>query len=184
MATLLLLAAVPHGRAQTVATGTFTGVSVGGGEFEYTITLNNVGSTPIETFWNAWVPGKDFMAVSPTDIVSPSGWTDAITGGGGSDGFAIQWKTSTAPLAEDTSLNFSFESTVAPSDMAGDSVFYPSIPVETSFVYSGQPFSGTSDDFVVQPAAVPEPSTWGLIGCGTAAVFVAGSRRRRVTIAS
>jgi len=57
--------------------------------FNYTLTLNNSAASTanIETFWFSWVPGQDFMAVSPTNIVAPSGWTDAITHAGSGDGY-------------------------------------------------------------------------------------------------
>ena len=50
-------------------------------------------------FWYSWVPGEDFMPVSPTNITSPTGWTEMVTNAGSLDGFAIQWTTSSAPLA-------------------------------------------------------------------------------------
>jgi len=182
LALLLILGAarVIHAASPPTATAQFTDTSLGGGEFDYQITLMNTGTTTIGTFWNAWVPGKDFMAVSPTNIISPTNWSAAITNGGGSDGFAIQWTTSTADLQPDNSLQFSFESTVNPSAMEGDSTFYPTTPVETSFAYSGAPFSDSGDEFVVQPAAsVPEPGSWALGSAGALCVFAAAMRRRR-----
>jgi hypothetical protein len=140
---------VPAGPPTALASAQFTDLSVGGGEFKYTITLENTGTTTIGTFWNAWVPGEDFMAVPPADIVSPSGWNEKITGGGASDGYAIQWTSTTALLAAGQSLQFSFESTVKPSLMEKDSVFYDGTPVETSFVYTGAPFSDPGYQFVV-----------------------------------
>jgi hypothetical protein len=135
--------------ATALATAQFTDASVGGGEFKYTVTLENTGTTSIGTFWYAWVPGEDFMAVVPTNIVSPAGWNEKITGGGAGDGYAIQWKSTTDPLAAGQSLQFSFESTVKPSLMEKDSVFYHGTPVETSFVYTGAPFSDPGYQFVV-----------------------------------
>src|SRR6202453_440166 len=69
---LVVLGATHATRAQTpAASAQFTDTPLGGGEFEYNITLQNIGTPNIGTFWNAWVPGEDFMAVSPTDIVPP-----------------------------------------------------------------------------------------------------------------
>jgi len=36
------------------------------------------------------VPAEDFMPVSPTNIVSPAGWTEIVTHAGAGDGYAIQ----------------------------------------------------------------------------------------------
>ena len=165
-----------HALATPLAMAQFTDISLGGGEFQYDLTLQDTGTTAIGTFWNAWVPGKDFMAVSPTDIDSPTGWTEIVTHGGASDGYAIQWTTSSALLEPGNSVSFSFESTVAPAAMEGDSVFYPTTPVETTFVYSGAPFSDAGDQFIVEPASVPEPSEWGLCGIGAICILTMSGR--------
>jgi hypothetical protein len=154
---LFLLGAICAGHAQTTATAIIANTPLGGGLFQYTITLSNTGTTGIQTFWFSWVPGQDFMATHPTTIGSPTGWTNIITGGGPSDGFAIQWKTSTNALAANAQLTFSFQSTDTPAAIAANSTFHPTTPVGTSFVYSGLPFSGTSDQFVVQPAPTITP---------------------------
>jgi hypothetical protein len=145
----LLTGAAGMAQAATKASGTISNVDLGGGVFRYTITLTNVGTTAVKTLWFAWVPGQDYLATSPTNIVSPAGWSAIITGGAPGDGYAIQWTTSSAPLAPGASLDYSFESTDTPTMIAGNSVFFPSTPVGTSFVYEGAPFSGGSSEFVV-----------------------------------
>ena len=35
------------------------------GDYRYTITLKDTGTTPIGTFWFAWVPGEDFLPSKP-----------------------------------------------------------------------------------------------------------------------
>ena len=119
------------------------------------------------------------MAVSPTGIVSP-GWTANITNTGGSDGFAIQWIASSSvnDVAPGSSMDFSFDSTATPAAMAGDSVFFPTFPVDTSFVYSGAPFSDAGDQFVVQ--TVPEPSVWVLMLGGLGLLAFLHLRTRRM----
>ena len=154
---LFLSFLVSNGSAATLAaTGQIRNTSLGGGLYNYTITLNNTGTGGLETFWFAWVPGENFLATNPTNIVSPTNWSANITHGGAGDGYGIQWLTSTAPLAAGSSLNFSFQSTDIPTAVAGNSVFYPTTPVGTSFIYSGGPFSDSGYQFVV--ASVPEPS--------------------------
>jgi hypothetical protein len=72
-----------------IATATLTQSSLGGGEFQYNLTLNDIGSTTLGTYWFSWTPGDNFMPVDPTNIVSPTGWQDLVTTGGPSGGYAI-----------------------------------------------------------------------------------------------
>jgi hypothetical protein len=129
-----------------------------GADFNYSITLTNSASstTQIGTFWFAWVPGKDFLATSPISETAPTGWSDTVTNGGATDGFAIQFVAGSDgtvdTIAPGSSMNFSFVSADTPAEIMGDSVFYPGTPVLTSFVYGGAPLSATSDQFVVTPA--------------------------------
>lgn len=172
-AACLCLLAAATGRAATLASATLVSTPLSAGAFDYTITLDNIGTTPIETFWYAWTPGEDYLATSPAPKL-PSGWTATITGGTPGDGFAIEWTTTSAPLAAGSSLNFQFDSTDTPAEIAGDSVFFPGTPVGTSFVYQGGPFAGGSDQFVVQ--SVPEPSTTSAFAIG---LLFLGWRRLR-----
>ena len=99
------------------------------------------------TFCFAWVPGKDFLGTSPTGIISPAGWKDAVTHAGSTDGYAIQWVALSA--ASDVSPSgtlrgFSFTGTDAPAAIFGNSIFFPSTPVLTSFVYAGFEFAPTT----------------------------------------
>ena len=163
---LLALGTAATGQAQTIAANAeISGVAAGVG-YDYTITLNNTGgsTSPIETFWFGWVPGEDFLPTSPTSVTPPTGWTDAITHMSAGDGYAIQYVTSTAPISPGSSQTFSFESADSPAAINGNSPFYPSTPVGTSFLYEGAPFSGASEQFVVQPA--PEPSSVAIIMLG------------------
>jgi hypothetical protein len=175
-----MLGATHNSQAQTVATAEINDTPLGGGVYDYSIILTDTGSTPIETFWFSWIPGADFLLTKPTNIVSPTDWTANITGSdNASDGNAIQWVTpassTTAPLDPGDSLTFSFDSTDTPAAIAGDSVYGANPPVGTSFVYSGAPFSGTSDEFIVQ--SVPEPSSLDLLVVGMLGVCCLGWRR-------
>jgi hypothetical protein len=139
------------------------------GVFDYTITLKNSSSSPasIGTFWYAWtaVPFYDFLHTSPLSVTNPTGWTDTITNIGSTDGYAIEWVSSSSSnnVPIDGSLTYKFTSTDTPASVNGDSFFYPTIPVGTSFVYSGGPFSDAGEQFVLTAAptvsSVPEPST-------------------------
>jgi len=153
-------------QAQTPSgTATFTDTPVGP-DYDYTITLHNTGTTTIETFWFAWVPGENFMATSPIGTpAGPSGWTANPSNGGAGDGWGIDFSTSTAPLNPGNSATFQFESADTPAQMAANSTFHPSSPVGTSTLYSGAAFASPSQSIVVTP--VPEPSSLGLLllGC-------------------
>jgi hypothetical protein len=174
-------ALISNVRAGDAATATISDTSLGGGEFNYSITLKDTGTGNLGTFWYSWVPGEDFMPVSPTNIVAPTGWTDLITNAGSGDGFAIQFVSSSAPLTPGATDTFTFTSTATPAQIAGDSPFHSTMPVDTAFVYSGAPFSDAG--FQLEVAAVPEPSSVALAACGG---LVIGwmARRRRTTSAS
>jgi hypothetical protein len=148
---------------------------------DYSITLNNTGTTTVGTFWFGWVPGAGFLSVTPTDIGTPAGWTEMTTNGGA----AIQFVTST-PLAAGSSLSgFTFDSTETPAELlsaftgtgigSGD-------PQSTAFVYAGAPLVGAGDQFVVTAAtptaATPEPTTMLLTLTGLVLVAMAGSMKR------
>ncbi len=62
-------------RGGDAASGLISSQDLGGGEFDYTIKLTNTGTNNLETFWFGWVPGQDFLPVSPTNIVSPANWS-------------------------------------------------------------------------------------------------------------
>src|SRR5215472_4073585 len=56
------------------ATALISSQPAGGGLFNYTLTLNNLASStsPIETFWFAWLPnGDNFLPSSPTSAQAP-----------------------------------------------------------------------------------------------------------------
>jgi hypothetical protein len=131
--------------------------------FDYSITLSNSSSStdPIGTFWFAWVPGKDFLPTNPSDITTPTGWTEKVTHGGTTDGYAIQFVAGAgSALAAGSSLSgFGFKSADTPRELAGNSPFYSTFSATTSFVYNGAPFSADSEQFVASVSSVPEPSS-------------------------
>ena len=158
------------------ADATFTDSMVSPGVYQYDLTLNNTGSTTIGTFWFSWVPGLGFMTVTPTDIVSPAGWTPAITNSGAS----IQFVDSGTLLAAGSSLSgFEFDSTLTPAELEAPSASNPADPVATSFVYIAAPFGDPGFQLVATPAqsAVPEPGTILLTAAGIGLAFWA----RRIT---
>ena len=171
--------------ASEAASATFSSTQLSPSSWQYSLTLDDSGTTDVGTFWFAWVPGKDFMSTAPSGIVDPAGWTAITTHAGATDGYAIQWKAgSGALLAPGQSLSgFMFDSSMSPAQMMGDSPFFPTTPVTTTFVYQGAPFSDAGVEFTVQAAAVPEPSSLALTGLGALLVGAGVARRRRARMA-
>ena len=105
---------------------------------------------------------------------------NAITHGGSSDGYAIQWIASSAasdiPIGGSLS-GFGFTTTDSPSAIQGDSAFYPGTPALTTFAYSVGPFSDAGTEFVVAPAAVPEPGSVAVALVPVALLLLRRSRR-------
>ncbi len=170
-------------RAAELASATLSSTQTSPTTWLYSIQLNDTGTTNIGTFWFSWIPGEDFMGSVPTDVSSPAGWNDNITHGGASDGYAIQWLAGggDAITPGGSLAGFSFESSVSPAAIAGNSPFFPSTPELTSFIYSAGPFSDAGFSFTVQelssPSA-PEPGSivMAAIGAALLGLFV----RRRI----
>ncbi|MEJ0000751.1 MAG: hypothetical protein WDO13_17230 [Verrucomicrobiota bacterium] len=82
-----------------------------------------------------------------------------------------------APLTPDSTLTFSFESSLTPQQLDGNSPLFPSDPELTAFVYSGAPFSDAGDKIVVvdETDAAPEPSSAAL---GAVAALALGAAFR------
>jgi hypothetical protein len=161
--------------------GTITTASTGP-QNTYAMTFSDAADAakPIGTVWFAWVPGEDFLATSPISETSPSGWrVNAITHAGAADGYAIQWVANSAasdiPIGGSLS-GFGFTTTDSPSDLQGNSVFFPGTPVLTTFAYGAGPFSDAGTEFVVTPAAVPEPGTLALALLPAALLLLRRSR--------
>lgn len=179
-----LLALAPAAKAVLLptATGTLTETATGASFNTFTITLQNTSvSASIETFWFAWVPGKDFLDTTPLTVTPPSGWTDTITHGGASDGYAIEFSTSTAPLAAGGSLpGFNFTSADSLAQMSSNSNFYPTTATTTSEVTTAPNDTGTSSNpFVVTVATVPEPGVMALLAASGGVVCLLRRRPRR-----
>ena len=163
--------------ANETASATYTVNNIVSGEWQYDITLDDTGTTNIGTYWFSWVPGDDFMPVSPISETAPTGWKiNAVTHGGSSDGYAIQWEATTAPITPGNSLSgFTFDSDLSPQALAGNSSLYPTFPNTTAFIYSQEPFSDGGFGFTARPT--PEPGAMSLLGLGLGALVL---RRKHV----
>jgi hypothetical protein len=143
------------------ATATLVGTANGSGGYNYTVTVNDTGSSTVGTYWLGWVPGEDFLAQSPTSIGSPSGWSGSLFPVG--NGYSIEWTANSSASylqPNGSSSSFTFSSTETPTQMAANSTLDSRFPATTSFVYQGQPFVGNGLQFTtgVGTAAPPVES--------------------------
>jgi hypothetical protein len=162
----------PTARAGDSASAVLSATPAMGGYLDQ-ITLDDTGSTNLGSFWYSWIPGVDYMSVSPTNVQSPTGWGDTITHTGPSDGYAIQWVNNSGPaLTAGNSLSgFSFNTTLAPSTLA-------SPPNNYAYVYQGVPETppDTSGAFLEVSVVTPEPAALALLGAATLGLLVRRSR--------
>ena len=151
------------------ATGTLSGVLVGS-TYDYTLTVNNTGTVPLEGLWYGWIPGVFDLPGTLSSIGSTSGWT------GTQDGASIQFQGGSGnAIPVGGTGTFTFDSTATPAQMTTS-------PADESTIFAGTiGFSGNSpgvsEEFTPTLASVPEPSTVGLIVTGAMGVFVAGRRK-------
>jgi hypothetical protein len=116
--------------------------------YSYTITLNNTGTTDINSFWFAWTDTPafyDFLPSSPTVTNLPTGWTAPITNTGPGDGYGIEFYNPVynpggtgSPIAPGGSGTFAFTTPDSPLTLNGDA-YIPPNKITTSWVYMGIP---------------------------------------------
>lgn len=157
------------------------------GLYHYTLTLNNESSStmPVGTFWFAWTDsGYDLLPSQPTVTQTPTGWSASVLGGPYSyygytyyDGYSIQFISTGASLSPGSSLSFHFTSPDSPLTMSGVNPNFGTT-IETSFVYSGGPYSDAGDQFLVQ--TVPEPTVLGLLSIVSAGAWTRRGAKRTV----
>lgn len=153
IAAITLLAALASTAWSAIGgTGTITWVQ-NGGSYNYSIKLQNTGSTNIGTFWFSWLPGLNFMPVQATSISAPANWSGFSTGGGLNDGYGIEYTASTPLAPGQTADGFTFTSTATPAQMTGDSAAHPGNNVGTAVLYEGSPFVGQTTTIIVTPPA-------------------------------
>src|ERR1022692_3768675 len=80
-------------QAQNVnVTGTLTDVPMGGGVYDYTLLLHNLGPEPVTSLWFGWTVGN-FDIANPTSPGNLQGWSSIVVGNsiqyGGNPGTAI-----------------------------------------------------------------------------------------------
>ncbi len=79
-------------------------------------------------------------------------------------------------------MTFGFKSADTPAELMGNSPFFPTSPVLTSFVYSMGPLKGDGQEILVSFASVPEPSSLMLGTVGVLGSLVWWRFRRRASV--
>ena len=155
------------------AMATISGVSAGGGSYDYTITLQNTSSYSLNSFWYGWTTDGNNLPSNPTVAGNSLGWDNDLTGN------SIIWQnTSGVPLLPGQSGTFTFSSPDSPSAIAappsGESVAY------VGEVDGSQAAPGDSTDVFspVPSVSTPEPAALDLIAAGS--IGLLGSLRRRL----
>lgn len=162
--------------AQTAsATATIFGVQ-NGANWDYTVTLDNTGTTNLNSFWYGWIQFENELPSDPSSAANSLNWANDL------DANSIQYVNSSGtPLAPGQSATFTFVDSSSPTAIttapSGESVAYA----------HGIDFSqGTAGDStgIITPTlvAAPEPSTFGLLAAGLVAAafkFKNAARLRR-----
>jgi hypothetical protein len=161
------------------ASATLTEVGTAGSEFEYSLTLDNTGTVPINSLWYGWVQGSFDLPSVPTSIISLNGWS------GVADGDSIQFENGTGSAIPAGGFGtFTFETTSGPAAMTsgttdgaptGASVAYGAANGPSTFGENG---NGSSGPIVPTLTTVPEPSTLGLMATGLTGMSFWMAKRR------
>jgi hypothetical protein len=152
------------------ATATISDVAAGGGVFDYTITLQNTGSTSLDSFWYAWTLSGNNLTADISNPGSSLGWVDTAIEGNTS----ISWEgNSSDALAPSQSATFTFDSTETPTAIttspSGKSVAYVSGTGPSTF---DQNDPGVATPVFSPTLTVPEPSSLTLLAGGLLACFL------------
>lgn len=168
---MTVAASVVSSHAQS-ASATISALLAGDGNYDYTITLDNTGSTDLNGFWYGWTAADGFDLPSyPVSAGNSLGWDNDLYYN------SIEWMNNTGTaLAPGDSATFTFESPDTPAAItaspSGNSVAY------TDVAWFGYPedYPGYSTGaFNPTLITVPEPSALALFAIG--AIAAAGSIR-------
>jgi len=144
--------------AAITASATLTSKQLAANSYEYSLILNNTGTTNISTLWFAWEPFYDYLPSLPSGAPAPTGWIGSAVQDGFYGGYSVEWTTTSSPLAPASSLSgFKFTSSDPPSVINGISPIFPNRPVETSWVYIGASQADPGYRFSTT-TVVPEPA--------------------------
>jgi hypothetical protein len=165
------------------AMATISDVAAGGGVFDYTITLQNTGTTALDSFWYAWTVAGNNLSTAITTPGSSLGWTDTAIEGNTS----ISWEGNSGDaLGVGQSATFTFDSTETPTAIttspSGKSVAYVNGTGPSTFEQNAPGVA--SPVFSPTLVAAPEPSSLCLVGAGSLVLAAARKLRRAQITAS
>ena len=155
------------------AIATISEVTGTGGNFDYTITLQNTGTLNLNSFWYGWTISGNNLPSNPSSAGNSLGWANVL------DFNSIQWQntTSASALAPGQSATFTFVSTSSLSAIttppSGASVAYTSDLVQFNQGIAGQ----STPVFSPTVASVPEPSEISILAMGSAILAISFRRR-------
>jgi len=155
------------------AVATISEVTGSGGNFDYTITLQNTGTLNLNSFWYGWTISGNNLPSNPSSAGNSLGWANVL------DFNSIQWQNTTgaSALAPGQSATFTFVSTSTLSAIttppSGASVAYTSDLVQFNQGIAGQ----STAVFSPTVASVPEPSSLSILAMGSAIVAISFRRR-------
>ncbi len=167
----LAVSAISSHAQDVVVTGALTDVPAGGGVYDYTLTLHNTGTESVQALWLGWI-AFNFDIANPSNPGNTLGWSGSV------DGDSIQYGPGT-PLASGGTGIFTFDSTSTPAQFqagtAGPSVAYG--VDDSPFALHNTTLH--SEEFTPTLAAIPEPSTFGLLAIGSLGFLATLGRKLR-----
>ncbi|HEY1603023.1 MAG TPA: hypothetical protein VGG64_25690 [Pirellulales bacterium] len=182
LAIALLICAPSTAFAGLLASATVSTTSTSA-PYDYTVTLQNTGTTNIGTFWFGWTATPidyDFLPSLPTVTSMPTGWIAPISHNSAipGDGYGIEYYNLTgSAIAPGGTAKFEFTSPDSPAVLESQA-FFPVDKVTTSFLYIGFPFGDAGQQFDAK--VVPEPTGLLLAGAGAAIGLLALRRAKRL----
>lgn len=167
---MAMAASTISSQAQTAA-ASLSGVQAGG-NYDYTLTLHNTGTTPLNSFWYGWTTSGNNLSSFPSTAGNSLGWANNLSGN------SIEWVNSTGTvLGPGQSGVFTFVATSTPAQIttlpSGQSVAY------VNGIDFTQNVPGDSSSVFSPILVVPEPSSFGLLIAGSLGLLAAGWRKLR-----
>ena len=168
-----LAASTVSSQATISASATISDTAVAGG-FDYTITLDNTGTSSLSSFWYGWTQVGNNLPSNPSNAANSLGWVNTL------DANSIMWGAAgDTALTPGNSATYTFFSTSTPTAIttspSGESVAYTG-----SIDFSQGPSSSTATSaFSPVLVASPEPSSIGLLAFGSLGLLVGGWRKLR-----
>jgi len=163
------------------ATATISGVQ-SGSVYDYTITLDNTGTTQLDSFWYAWTQSGNNLSATPSNLGNSLGWNNALFNEGGVETPQFTGNSSDA-LAPGKSATFTFVSTETPTQIttppSGESVAYVN-----GIDFSQNSPGDSTPIFSPSLVAVPESTSPALLAVGCLGTIILMRKKVVKTVAT